>query len=106
MAATANDWLAQTASRAPRPNYEEGCRCPACGRQNWLIGRTSAECGFCGTALALAPAVYEPAPIPAPRRGFLSLFRFRRGAPLAAPDPAGAGVLAPAGTLPSEARRG
>jgi uncharacterized protein (DUF983 family) len=29
-------------------------RCPACGRSHWYVGRLSAECGFCGTALALA----------------------------------------------------
>jgi hypothetical protein len=32
----------------------EANRCPACGRSHWYIGRLSAECGFCGTALALA----------------------------------------------------
>jgi hypothetical protein len=29
-------------------------RCPGCGRTNWYVGRTLAECGFCGTAMALA----------------------------------------------------
>ena len=29
-------------------------RCPGCGHSNWLIGRVTAQCGFCGTALALA----------------------------------------------------
>jgi hypothetical protein len=29
-------------------------RCPGCGRTHWYVGRLSAECGFCGTALALA----------------------------------------------------
>ena len=28
--------------------------CPGCGRSQWYIGRVSAECGFCGTAVALA----------------------------------------------------
>ena len=28
--------------------------CPGCGRTHWYVGRLSAECGFCGTALALA----------------------------------------------------
>ena len=28
--------------------------CPGCGRTHWLIGRTTAECGFCATALPLA----------------------------------------------------
>ena len=28
--------------------------CPGCGRTNWMVGRFSAECAFCRTALALA----------------------------------------------------
>jgi hypothetical protein len=27
--------------------------CPGCGRSHWYIGRLSAECAFCGTALPL-----------------------------------------------------
>lgn len=30
--------------------------CPGCGRSNWYIGRMTAECGFCGTAVPLAEA--------------------------------------------------
>ena len=30
--------------------------CPGCGRTHWLIGRVSAECGFCATALPLVEA--------------------------------------------------
>ena len=30
--------------------------CPGCARSNWLIGRTLAECGFCGTAIPLEDA--------------------------------------------------
>ena len=30
--------------------------CPACGRTHWYVGRVSAECGFCATALPLAEA--------------------------------------------------
>ena len=30
--------------------------CPACGHTHWYIGRLSAECGFCETALPLASA--------------------------------------------------
>ena len=37
--------------------------CPGCGRTHWLIGRTSAECAFCTTALPLKDAMmHEPAP--------------------------------------------
>jgi len=28
-------------------------RCPGCGRSHWLVGRISAECAFCATALPL-----------------------------------------------------
>jgi hypothetical protein len=27
--------------------------CPGCGRSQWLVGRTTAECAFCATALPL-----------------------------------------------------
>lgn len=30
--------------------------CPGCGRTHWHIGRVSAECGFCATALPLIEA--------------------------------------------------
>jgi len=30
--------------------------CPGCGRTHWIIGRISAECAFCTTALPLAEA--------------------------------------------------
>lgn len=38
--------------------YHEGQinHCPGCGHTHWYIGRLSAECGFCGTALPLAEA--------------------------------------------------
>lgn len=32
----------------------EPLRCPGCGRSNWLVGRTMAECAFCETALPIA----------------------------------------------------
>ena len=35
--------------------------CPGCGRTHWFIGRTLAECGFCGTALPLAESFHQPA---------------------------------------------
>ena len=31
--------------------------CPSCGKSNWIVGRTSAECAFCQTALPLAEPV-------------------------------------------------
>jgi hypothetical protein len=27
--------------------------CPGCGRTHWLVGRSTAECAFCATALPL-----------------------------------------------------
>ena len=38
--------------------YREGevNRCPGCGRSHWHIGRISAECAFCATAIPLADA--------------------------------------------------
>lgn len=30
--------------------------CPGCGHTNWYVGRTSAECAFCATALPLQQA--------------------------------------------------
>lgn len=37
-----------------RPN--ENNHCPGCGRAQWLVGRITAECVFCGCALPLAEA--------------------------------------------------
>lgn len=31
--------------------------CPGCGRSHWYVGRLSAECGFCGTALPLVESL-------------------------------------------------
>ena len=35
---------------------EETNRCPGCGRAQWHVGRMSAECAFCETAIPLAEA--------------------------------------------------
>jgi hypothetical protein len=35
---------------------DEVNHCPGCGRTHWYVGRISAECGFCSTALPLATA--------------------------------------------------
>ena len=39
--------------------YHRGAvnHCPGCGRTHWYVGRVSAECGFCETAVPLAEAV-------------------------------------------------
>ena len=38
---------------------DETNHCPGCGRTHWYVGRVSAECGFCGTALPLADVEYS-----------------------------------------------
>lgn len=35
--------------------------CPGCGRAQWHVGRMTAECGFCGTAVPLAEAQWSGA---------------------------------------------
>lgn len=35
--------------------------CPGCGRAHWYIGRQTAECGFCGTAIPLADSFVQSA---------------------------------------------
>lgn len=32
---------------------EDSNRCPACGQRQWIVGRITAECAFCETALPL-----------------------------------------------------
>ena len=46
------------ASRGYSVVYRSGevNHCPACGRTHWYVGRVSAECGFCATALPLIEA--------------------------------------------------
>lgn len=44
---------APLSNRTP-PYRSAGARCPGCGRSHWLIGRATAECGFCATALPLS----------------------------------------------------
>jgi len=40
---------------------ESSNHCPGCGRSNWHIGRVTAECGFCGTAVPLAETAWQEA---------------------------------------------
>jgi hypothetical protein len=40
----------------------EANHCPGCGRTHWLIGRITAECAFCGTALPLENATRGDTP--------------------------------------------
>lgn len=47
---------ADPAKRGYHVAYQDGeaNRCPGCGRSHWHVGRVSAECAFCSTALPLA----------------------------------------------------
>lgn len=40
--------------RAEGANY-----CPGCGQSHWIVGRISAECARCATALPLAESVHS-----------------------------------------------
>ncbi len=46
---------ARIEARGDQVNYRDGMDCPDCGRGAFYIGRQSAECAHCGTALPLAP---------------------------------------------------
>jgi hypothetical protein len=48
-------------SNATVPLYRQGeiNRCPGCGRTQWRVGRITAECAFCGTALQIATRAVE-----------------------------------------------
>src|SRR3954468_4538721 len=56
----------------------ESNHCPGCGRSHWYIGRVSAECGFCGTAIPLAEARRDEAILPSPRPSTVSAADQRR----------------------------
>lgn len=62
---TSASFAASLAKRGHHIVYRanESNHCPGCGRSHWYIGRVSAECGFCGTAVPLAEAsVLETTP--------------------------------------------
>ena len=50
------------ASRGSLPLYHGDTvnHCPGCGRTHWNIGRATAECAFCDTALPLAASMSRP----------------------------------------------
>ena len=63
----------------------ESNHCPGCGRSHWYIGRVSAECGFCGTAIPLAEARRNEALTSGPRPTTTSSADQRRHPRMAAP---------------------
>jgi hypothetical protein len=58
--------------------------CPGCGRSHWYIGRVSAECGFCGTAVPLAEARRDEPVSHGARRSSVSAAEQRRHQRMAA----------------------
>ncbi|ASK88507.1 hypothetical protein SPHFLASMR4Y_01760 [Sphingorhabdus sp. SMR4y] len=48
--------------RGYQPQYHSDTvnRCPGCGRSHWHVGRISAECAHCETALPLAMVASQP----------------------------------------------
>ena len=55
---TQRDFRHGPAQRGFAPIYRENevNHCPGCGRTHWYVGRISAECSFCATALPLSEA--------------------------------------------------
>lgn len=55
----ANHSAFEVSGRGYGPSYRIGetNHCPGCGRTQWFVGRISAECSFCGTALPLRESV-------------------------------------------------
>lgn len=49
------DFRAFTPKMGYRQVYRarESNHCPGCGQAQWIVGRTTAECAFCSTALPL-----------------------------------------------------
>lgn len=39
-----------------RPSFDADAAnpCPGCGKSHWIVGRLTAECAFCATALPIA----------------------------------------------------
>ncbi len=44
----------------PLYHHDTTNHCPGCGQRHWHIGRSTAECAFCGTALPLAIVAAQP----------------------------------------------
>lgn len=34
--------------------WHAGCHCPGCGQRQWWVGRATADCAVCATALIIA----------------------------------------------------
>lgn len=55
--------LASPAARGYHAIYREHAinHCPGCGRTHWHVGRVTAECAFCATALPLEASLSRSA---------------------------------------------
>jgi hypothetical protein len=55
-ATTGDRYAPDLSYRGYCPIYRENevNNCPGCGRTQWIVGRISAECSFCATALPLS----------------------------------------------------
>jgi hypothetical protein len=60
-AGTSPDRLALAHGFRPLYHADTVNHCPGCGRTHWHIGRATAECAFCETALPLAVTASQPA---------------------------------------------
>jgi hypothetical protein len=51
----------EVAAQGYSPIYRnnEVNHCPGCGRSHWFVGRITAECAYCATALALQHTGFE-----------------------------------------------
>jgi len=38
---------------------DEANHCPGCGKSHWIIGRTTAECGYCATAIPIVAGGFQ-----------------------------------------------
>jgi hypothetical protein len=67
---TAPSFAAGLANRGHHIVYRANAanHCPGCGRSQWYIGRVSAECGFCATAVPLAETSRQESVTPSRKR--------------------------------------
>ncbi|PXW75937.1 hypothetical protein C7451_106101 [Blastomonas natatoria] len=61
-ASSSHAFARQVSNRGFQPLYHAGepNRCPGCGGQHWHVGRMSAECATCATAIPLADVAAQP----------------------------------------------
>lgn len=48
------DWASRPHPYVALYHPDEDNHCPGCNGRNWQVGRSSAECAFCATAIPLA----------------------------------------------------